>query len=91
MDALYHAAAEALKQAQPRDRFSAHPAQTCSPVAEERSLTRVGARCTHVGVDDKDDPQRTIEHLSPPVLAAPLGETNSDRYSRSVLTIEVKS
>lgn len=30
--------------------------QTLSPVAEQRSLTRLAARCTHADVDDGNDP-----------------------------------
>lgn len=56
MPRVYHADAQALKQARPYKREGAYVLPTLSPVAEQLTLTRSGARCTHADVDDRNDP-----------------------------------
>ena len=56
MPRVYHADAQALKQAGPYKREGAYVLPILSPVAEQRSLTRLAARCTHADVDDRNDP-----------------------------------
>jgi hypothetical protein len=47
MPRVYHADAQALKQARPYEREGAYVLPTLSPIAEQRSLTRLATRCTH--------------------------------------------